>query len=56
MLDDGRGFDAAVTPVGFGLGQQVHAALMAHSVSALITSRPGGGTMAILRAAPTDPR
>jgi signal transduction histidine kinase len=55
VLDDGQGFDATVTPVGFGLGQQVHAALMAHGISASITSRPGEGTMVVLRTDPPSP-
>ncbi|WP_194904117.1 hypothetical protein [Catenulispora rubra] len=47
--DDGRGFDPAVTPLGFGLREQVTGVLTRHDVSTLIGSEPGDGTSVTLR-------
>ncbi len=47
--DDGRGFDPAGTPLGFGLREQVTAALAAHGISTRIQSVPGDGTSITLR-------
>lgn len=47
--DDGRGFDPAATPHGFGLREQVIAALAAHDVTTRIDSVPGDGTNVTLR-------
>jgi signal transduction histidine kinase len=47
--DDGRGFDPAATPWGFGLTQQVVAALRPHAVTAEVTTTAGDGTLVVLR-------
>lgn len=47
--DDGRGFDPAATPPGFGLREQVTGALAAHGISTHIRSVPGDGTSVTLR-------
>ena len=47
--DDGRGFDPAATPLGFGLREQVTGALAAHGIGTRIRSVPGDGTSVTLR-------
>lgn len=49
VCDDGRGFDAATTPAGFGLTIQVQQALAVRGVSSQVSSVPGEGTTAVLR-------
>jgi signal transduction histidine kinase len=52
--DNGRGFDPAATPNGFGLCNQVHGALAPHNIEAQITAATGDGTLVVLRFAPTE--
>lgn len=49
VADDGRGFDLATTPLGFGLGTQAGEALHRHGVTADVRSIPGEGTTVTLR-------
>ncbi|TYB47937.1 sensor histidine kinase [Actinomadura chibensis] len=49
VADDGRGFDPAATPRGFGLRVQVERALAAHGIAARVDSVPGDGTRVTLR-------
>ncbi|GAA2265664.1 hypothetical protein GCM10010402_21760 [Actinomadura luteofluorescens] len=56
VTDDGRGFDPAVTPRGFGLRVQVEQALAAHAIAVHVHSVPGDGTRVTLRGAlPGEP-
>ncbi|TYK53171.1 sensor histidine kinase [Actinomadura decatromicini] len=49
VADDGRGFDPAATPRGFGLRDQVERALAAHGIAVHVHSVPGDGTRVTLR-------
>ncbi|WP_067798795.1 ATP-binding protein [Actinomadura formosensis] len=49
VADDGRGFDPAATPRGFGLRVQVEQALAAHGIAVHVHSVPGDGTRVTLR-------
>ena len=49
VRDDGRGYDMATTPLGFGLNVQVHHVLADHGIVTEIHSEPGEGTVAVLR-------
>jgi signal transduction histidine kinase len=49
VRDDGRGFDPAATPPGFGLRVQVRQALAEHDISTHVHSVPGDGTSVTLR-------
>lgn len=48
---DGRGFDPAATPAGFGLRVQVEQSLAGHGISTHVHSAPGEGTRVTLRGA-----
>lgn len=48
VRDDGRGFTPANTPRGYGLTQQVEAAMDRIGVEVTVRSAPGEGTMVIL--------
>jgi signal transduction histidine kinase len=50
--DNGRGFDPASTPTGFGLSKQVHGALAPYNIAAHITANVGDGTLVVLRFSP----
>ncbi len=52
--DNGRGFDPASTPQGFGLGTQVHRALAPHHISAELSAAEGDGTLVVLRFTPAE--
>ncbi|MEO3780900.1 ATP-binding protein [Micromonospora sp. B11E3] len=49
VTDDGRGFDPAATPYGFGLRVQVEQTLAAHGISTHVHSVPGDGTRVTVR-------
>jgi signal transduction histidine kinase len=49
VADDGRGFDPAAVPRGFGLRVQVEQALAEHGIAAHVHSVPGDGTRVTLR-------
>lgn len=49
VRDDGRGFDPAATPRGFGLRVQVEQALSAYGIATHVASVPGDGTSVTLR-------
>ncbi|GAA2093524.1 hypothetical protein GCM10009759_20200 [Kitasatospora saccharophila] len=49
VRDDGRGFDQARRPLGFGLRVQVSRALAEVGVESEIRSAPGAGTVVLLR-------
>jgi hypothetical protein len=51
VRDDGVGFDAERTPVGFGLQDVVSANLAEHGVTVVLESVPEFGTVAVLRGA-----
>ena len=51
IADDGRGFDPAATPTGFGLRIQVEQNLAGHGISAHVHSAPDEGTRVTLRGA-----
>jgi signal transduction histidine kinase len=47
--DNGRGFDPACTPRGFGLSRQVEAALAPYGIVAEVETVVGDGTLVVLR-------
>jgi len=49
VTDDGRGFDPATTPYGFGLRVQVEQNLAAHGMSTHVHAVPGDGTRVTVR-------
>jgi len=49
VIDDGRGFDPATTPRGFGLRVQVEQALAEHGIGSHVHSVPGDGTRITVR-------
>jgi signal transduction histidine kinase len=49
VIDDGRGFDPATTPRGFGLRVQVEQTLAEHGISSHVHSVPGDGTRVTVR-------
>ncbi|MEV7216905.1 ATP-binding protein [Kitasatospora cineracea] len=54
VRDDGRGFDQARRPLGFGLRVQVSRALAEVGVESEIRSAPGAGTVVLLRGRPAE--
>ncbi|MDR3035522.1 MAG: hypothetical protein LBV78_20895 [Kitasatospora sp.] len=54
VRDDGRGFDQARRPLGFGLRVQVSRALAEVGVESEIRSAPGAGTVVLLRGSPAE--